>query len=1197
MAQRTETVVRLRRKQGFLRNFELSPTQFVKPDFSAGRPGLREASSDGTPVLIKHWLRKPSVDDSDLQEIWRHELRQLQRLGGYPGAGDRIAALLSTAQDKDGFYLVLDLGQRRPLQVVLDTQPPGGWLKTPRNPPNRLRIWLNVRRLAEAMETLHSQGLLHRNLDNWSVLTSGDGEPDFQLTGFEWSMRLASHDHAAKKISRKKSDAETFDSFREDWSKLGVLAASLLDANNDRLYDVSVPASQVRDYLDAAEVRLLRQLLGKEPLDPLDGESLCRAIDEIARRLEAGIARREVLYGLVVRLGDNSRLSDAIRTASGQQIEISDVQSQLAFIDGDLGTEAMALPISSPGQSEVSGFLLKGQQLTYKISAFRPVGQEPSWDAAYCDGVSNHVPPSTSGHTPLILQRGTVQLLTQKEAGNPHSRKKFASWDALRRAALAADDIDTPEKSLTRALALSQLVELAFAVSDIYPVRVLTKEGNSNDDEDALSLVLELRADADRETLSNALNEASAKDRLLRSLVSDAGSDSDSNGGDSQGIWTLTETPSFGERGYVDSEWRFEEAHTDEHGRQTFRFSGKELPTSATDLYLVPSASAGSLAQFKRRIRALSSLCEHHELLRMLVDQRRRLLDSQDDADFSDASFAALDKAKQEALCEMTAILPLYLVQGPPGVGKTHLVKELVRRRFEDEPTTRLLLTAQSHSAVDHLLHEVVGASGNNSESEPPLIVRCRNRKKLEHVDEFDLAEQAADLIARVIKSPLAAKASPAVARRLTSMAGSPGGGKAPVTKDLKARSAFEGVVLRAANMVFATTNAPDLERLIDERGQFDWTIVEEAGKATGGELISPLLLSHRRLMIGDHKQLPPYRSDEMKAVLRSPESLKEVLSLAPSLISRSLRGEAIEDLLQYWQDSEDEVIRAIGADAVDALMMFETMIETEFDRQRMGKAGRRIARSLTLQHRMHPQIASVISRVFYDDALHTDENRAARFVSEAAPVTRKPGSKLPGTPITLVTIPDVQSEQGQSEGESLPPWSNKREVQAVEWVLEQLRAVPGTSPSLAVLSPYARQVEALRRSIARSDERFPHLEAFRKANDATTFCGTVDSFQGSEADVVVVSLVRNNPYTKPSKALGFLTDARRMNVLLSRAKHQLILVGSIDFIRSVTEQMSGAAADRYEFLRTFIQALDEGVSNRSIATVKFEEVEASRHG
>lgn len=1195
MTQKTETVVRLRRRPGFLRNFELSATQFVKPDFATGRPGLREAQLDGIPVLIKHWLRRPAVDDSDLQEIWRHELRQLQRLAGYPGAGDRIANLLSTSQDKDGFYLVLDLGQRRPLQVVLESLPAGNWLKTPRNPGSRLRIWQNVRRLVEAMETLHSQGLLHRNLDNWAVLTSGDGEPDFQLTGFEWSMRLTGQEHSTRKLAGKKDSTDTFDSFRSDWGKLGFLAANLLDASVDRLNDISIPAFQVRDYLDASEVRLLRQMIGKEPLDPMDGSAICQAIDEIARRLEAGIARKEAQYGLVVRLGNGSRLSEAIRTASGQEIEIADIASQLSFIEGDLGTEPLLIPVGNLGQSEPVGFQLRGHALTYKVSAFRPIGQQPSWDAGYCEGVATHeVTSKQAGHAPLVLPRSTLQVISSKEASNPHSRRRFTSWEGLRQAFAKSEDGSSPERQLLRALALSQLVELAFAVSDIVPVRILSTSSQLADDESGVMLTLEVRPDPDRESLSKALNEPAVVDRFKRMLNAELGGHSDSSASESQGIWTLTDTPTFGERTFVDMELRFEEMQEDD-GRLTFRFSGKDVTTSATDLYLVPSASAGSIAQFKRRIRALNSLGEHQELLKMLVDQRSRLLDSQDPADFSDQYFASLDEAKQEALCEMTAILPLYLVQGPPGVGKTHLVKELVRRRFIEEPTARLLLTAQSHSAVDHLMHEVVSAVKTTDEAELPLIVRCKNRKNTEQPDEFDLAGRSSDLIARLVKSPLAAKASPYLAQRLKALGQcvqKEGNARPASIKEQRAKTAFEGVVLRAANMVFSTTNASDLERLIEERGQFDWTIVEEAGKATGGELVSPLLLSHRRLMIGDHKQLPPYRSDEIKAVLNSPSSVKEVMAVAPNLISRALRGDAMEDLLEYWQESDEEASAAVGVAAVDVLLMFETMIETEFGRQKLSRGGRRIARSLTVQHRMHPQIAELISKTFYDGSLRTDPKRKARFDTEPSPVASKPGGGLPNAPITLVNVPDLQGEVGQMEGDSLPPWTNTREVRAVEWVLSQLQAKNGSNPTLAVLSPYARQVERLRRSISLADHRLSNLAEFSTANGAPTFYGTVDSFQGSEADVVVVSLVRNNQYTKPSQALGFLTDPRRMNVLLSRAKHRMVLVGSFDFLRSVTEQMTGRNAERFGFLRELIGALDEGVKRREFGVVQYKDVE-----
>ena len=75
----------------------------------------------------------------------------------------------------------------------------------------------------------------------------------------------------------------------------------------------------------------------------------------------------------------------------------------------------------------------------------------------------------------------------------------------------------------------------------------------------------------------------------------------------------------------------------------------------------------------------------------------------------------------------------------------------------------------------------------------------------------------------------------------------------------------------------------------------------------------------------------------------------------------------------------------------------------------------------------------------------------------------------------------------------------------------------------IGFISPYAGQVQ-----MAKS--MFPE----------TLKVSTIDSFQGQEMPVIVVSLVRSNQEGN----IGFLKDYRRMNVALTRAKEQLVVIG-----------------------------------------------------
>lgn len=1168
-----------RRSGSFLKEFQLAERYLVRSEPAKGRPGLIEGrAADGTAVLLKIWPRKANQADEDLADIWRHELRQLLRLAGHPGVGNRIAALYGTGLDTEGFYLALDSGQRRPLKAVLESVGVTHWLKSPRAPASRLRMWLNFARVVGALDILHSQGLLHRNIDTWSILTSGSEEPDFQLTGFEWSMRLAGGDQGASRSSRRER-AKEFDSFNADWAALGDLFASLLGVKPDRLRDLTIAPFQVADHLESSEVRLLRNLGGIEPIDRLDGDFIAARIMEITDRLQAQVAKQEATYRLVVRLGNRSKLSDDIRKATGREIDITDTDAQLKFIRDDLAAQALLVAVQVPGGSGGYRFVLRGHQLNYRIEPYQPLNQPQStWDFAYCE-MSESQAPISKYHigTPITLTGGLVTVITTGEATESFGRmrRRVTSWESLHAQLSADSGALTEEQDKLRSIALSQLVEMAFAVSDIFPVRIVerpnaaTAAADKSDTQAHYHVRLEVRSDPDRDALAKALKlNKPAPDRLEQLLNGESGDESG---------WTLTDSAVLGDRGVADSEWRYVLRAPGQ--RPLFHFQGREPAPSGSDAFLIPASSVGTIVQFKRRVKALEALSEHAELLRMLADPRAKLFDSQEPLDETDAFFERLDGAKQGALRELTAVLPLYLVQGPPGVGKTNLVRELVRRRFHEEPTSRLLLTAQSHSAVDHLMSEVSSSLSDKTGSQAPLVVRCRKKDDVGDAGPWDIREQARSLLGALAASPLLKEGTEGLQAQVLSMA-SPDGRSAQ-----RARSAFEGVVMRAANIVFATTNAAELERLTEERGQFDWTIVEEAGKATGSELIAPLLLSHRRLMIGDHKQLPPHRSDEIKAILSSPDDLLEIVRVAPSLISRTLRGSAVEDLLEDWQD--DEAIN-VGSAAADALMMFESMIENEFSHQEKSRSGKNIAKKLTVQHRMHPDIAELVSKVFYKGKLTTDLDRKAAFSAGTPPFTVISGSKLPPTPITLIDMPDVQTTMNAKLGDQAPSWWNDRELGAVIDVLAAIRPRVGLEkkPTLAVLSPYTQQVRRLERRIeAERHKRLAHLDGFDPGNGAA-FCSTVHSFQGSEADVVVISLVRNNQFTRPRLALGFLTDPRLMNVLMSRARWKMVLVGSLGFLRSVIGPLPDEPDGPSAFLKKLMAVLDEGHTSKKIGRI-----------
>ena len=155
----------------------------------------------------------------------------------------------------------------------------------------------------------------------------------------------------------------------------------------------------------------------------------------------------------------------------------------------------------------------------------------------------------------------------------------------------------------------------------------------------------------------------------------------------------------------------------------------------------------------------------------------------------------------------------------------------------------------------------------------------------------------------------------------------------------------------------------------------------------------------------------------------------------------------------------------------------------------------------LNTQYRMRKSIADFSNEYFYHSALMTPENQLD--VSQHVTFYDTAGTGF--------------EEQTGQNGTSL---MNEGEIDVILKLIEHEQL---DYKKCAVISPYSGQVQ-LAKELLPTD----------------TLISTIDSFQGQENEIIILSLVRSNS----DAVIGFLKDYRRMNVALTRAKEQLFVIG-----------------------------------------------------
>jgi len=570
-------------------------------------------------------------------------------------------------------------------------------------------------------------------------------------------------------------------------------------------------------------------------------------------------------------------------------------------------------------------------------------------------------------------------------------------------------------------------------------------------------------------------------------------------------------------------------------GEDTVELTGVSRVKVPESGLLSPAGDSGTWTAIRRQTDA------RHELVRnrILVNRLIKPLGIKSDPARWVGAPGTLAGEGADVVIDMLCHQLIYALQGPPGTGKTEVSSQAVYAYLRFDPRARVLVSAQSHYALDNLAARVLGKLGMISDDGDPqdadfLAIRVYNEQAYDRVDPrlraFQVHDSAVRLkrtIRRRVRDRLESRIDlPKVRHVAESWLAEIDGTEIELGDRLR----------RGANLVFVTCSSASHQTLVDNgsREPFDWVIIEEAAKAWPTELALPLVRGLRWTLVGDQRQIGAYGLDEVK----------RFLNLCAN-------------------DPDPEIAKHYGRrdGYLKAFELFGTMIDE-------AETGAPVQR-LTEQRRMHDPICQVVSRSFY--APKRPPSSPGSFPAPRDPlpegilVTKRPEDGhviespdwLRGRTLVWVDTSGTHRDE--------PYWGNPYEARLVAALC---RMQPSLAPiarheagrrGLAILTPYRQQADVLRKTD-------PSLD------DAVR---TIDSFQGREADVVVLSLVRDTvraSWDRPLKNIGHLADPSRVNVMLSRARDLLVIVGSFDhFAGSGVEcwEKVTSAVERFGVRRT----------------------------
>jgi superfamily I DNA and/or RNA helicase len=512
------------------------------------------------------------------------------------------------------------------------------------------------------------------------------------------------------------------------------------------------------------------------------------------------------------------------------------------------------------------------------------------------------------------------------------------------------------------------------------------------------------------------------------------------------------------------------------------------------------------------------------------------------------------DQPKQlEAVAKTLQAKDLALIQGPPGTGKTTVIAEIIWQTLSRDPKAKLLITSQTNLAVDNALERIKGKKlvrpirvGNIEKFEDEGKVYSNDRikswiqAKTGSKEETQNSDNAVCQWIENVKEKCSKEEKYAKAVSKWK--------KGLDEKDVLIKSTFSTAYYEYVNVFAATCsecgsrNFSDTYQMTFNKNserksdpEFDLVIMDEASKATPPELVLPLTLGKKVVIIGDHKQLPP-------------------------MIDEKEFGEALE---------------AVGAQKLIEDWTKEDYKVSQFEKL-FKNAPKNFVASLDTQFRMHEQIMNCISE-FYSDQEELENGLICGIKGEMdMPDFSVKASRWHGLTLApfinekhhaiWVNVETPEDKVGTS-------YENEGEIKAIQTVLRALTKAEGfeqyqkhfkkdEDKEIGIITYYMPQMQSIRKAIypqfSKNEWRNFEQHKFENEFQLPLRINTVDRFQGMERNIIIVSTVRSNKQYKEERgkkipidnnkypfALGFARELQRINVGFSRAKRLLIVVGN----------------------------------------------------